>query len=187
MRALWRILLAAGVMMAFGATFALGFDESGVDFKNQDLTTAYVALDNAGEGLTVLVAGTKIDGYVGTMDVEDMINDFDHDDFTTGAIASKDIVKVWGEQPWSPVAFPGLVALKGTASFRTMVQVKHNQPVAAVTEAYLTRLADLGYTITEEPVTSNITAYTLANGQETLRMIVARSGGDTTVTLTHLL
>ena len=181
MRSWSRILLAVGLMMAVGVTLALGFDESGIDFANEDLTTAYVALGHTGEGLTVLLSDTKGAGYVGTMDVEDKINDFDNDDFASG-----DIVKYLGNPPWAPRAYPGLVELKHASTFYSMVHVRQNQPVATVAEAYLTELGKLGYTVSEHPLTTNITAYTLTRGDETVRLVLARRGGDTLVTFSQM-
>ncbi|MEJ2357889.1 MAG: hypothetical protein P8Y13_07405 [Deinococcales bacterium] len=181
MRTLSRILLAVGVMMALGVTLALGFDESRIDFQNEDLETAYVALDQTGEGLTVVLSATKVAGYVGTMDVEDNINDFDEDDFDTG-----DIVKYLGQRPWSPKTFPDVVEVKHASTFYTMVRLRHDQMATTVTDAYLARLADLGYAVSEQSLTTNITVYTLTMGEDTVRMVVARRGADTLVTLSQM-
>ena len=181
MRTLSRILLAVGVVMALGVTLALGFDESGIDFANEDLATAYVALDQTGEGLTVFLSAAKGPGYVGTMDVEDMINDFDNDDFASG-----DIVQYLGQRPWSPKTFPGLVEVKHASSLYSMVRLRHNQATPVVTEAYLARLGELGYAVSEQSLTPNISVYTLTMGEDTVRMVVVRRGADTLVTLSQM-
>lgn len=180
-RTLLRILLAAGIMMALGVTLALGFDESGIDFENEDVETAYVMLGQTNEGLTVYLSAEKGAGYVATMDVEDNIADYDEDDFASG-----DIAKYLGSRPWSPKAFPGLVVLKHASSWYRTITVVHNQGMDAVTQGYLGQLAQLGYSVTEEPITSNIAAYAVSLGDENLRMVIVRRGGDTVVTLTKL-
>lgn len=181
MRSLWRVVLAVAAVMALGAALALGFDESGIDFANEDLTTAYVALDRTSEGLTVFLADAKGPGYVGTMDVEDMINDFDNDDFDTGKI-----YQYLGARPWSPTTFPTLVEVSHASSWYRWIRVQHDQGTATVTAAYLARLAELGYSIQEQSLTSNITAYTLTQGDESVRMVIARRGPDTLVTLSRM-
>ena len=181
MRSLWRILLAAATLMAFGTTLALGFDESGIDFANEDLATAYVGLNETGEGLTVFLSDTRTSSYVGTMDVEDLVNDFDNDAFDNG-----DIVKFLGARPWAPTVYPGLVQVAHASSWYRWIRVEHNQAVATVTAAYMARLGQLGYTVEEQPLTSNITAYTLTKGEENVRMVVVRRGGNTLVTLSRM-
>lgn len=181
MRTLLRIVLAAGTMMALAMTLALGFDESGIDYTNEDVETAYVMLDRTAEGLTVFLSADKATGFVATMDVEDNITDFDEDDFASGEIA-----KYLGSRPWAPRAFPGLVELMHASSWYRTVRLVHNQSFSTVTAAYTGRLAELGYTLTEEPITSNITVYTATQGDETIRTVIVRKGADTTVTLTAL-
>lgn len=180
-RTLLRVLLAAGIMMALGVTLALGFDESGIDFANEDVATAHVMLGQSNEGLTVFLAADKAAGYVASMDIEDSLNDYDEDD-----VASGDVSKFLGNRPWSPMAFPGVVELTHAATWYKTVRLVHNQSYDTVTEAYLAKLAELGYTVTAEPISSHMVAYTLSLGDETLRMVIVRKGSDTAVTLTAL-
>ena len=181
MRSLSRILLAVATMMVLGFTLALGFDESGIDFANEDLTTAYVSLGVTGEGLTLFLADTKGAGYVGTMDVEDLINDFDNDDFDSGKI-----YQYLGARPWAPTTYPGLVQVAHASTWYRWIRVQHDQPTPTVTQAYLARLGELGYTVQEQPLTNNITAYTLTQGEENVRMVVVRQGTNTLVTLSRM-
>ncbi|MEJ2287867.1 MAG: hypothetical protein P8Y02_04330 [Deinococcales bacterium] len=47
-------------------------------------------------------------------------------------------------------------------------------------------MADLGYAVSEQSLTTNITVYTLTMGEDTVRMVVARRGADTLVTLSQM-
>lgn len=182
MRAVTRILLALVTMMALAMSLALGFDESGVDYSNQGMQTLYVGLDHSEQGLQVSLSEAQSIATVGTMDVKDKLTEYEDGDFSDGSI-----VKLLGNHCWAAKAFPDMVTLKhvslNLSNNFTTIRFLHNQPTPTVAAAYLARLADLGYTVTEEAITSNITVYMAAQGNETIRMVVARRGGDTLVTL----
>lgn len=179
MRSLIRYLLAIGVVMTLGMTLALGFDESGIDFEDEDVSTAYVMLDRGAEGLTVVLSAAKATGFVATMDVEDELADYDVDDFDSATEISS--------RPWAPRAFPTVLEVKNSSTVFHTIRMIHDESMTTVMAAYLDRLAALGYEVTAEPVTSNIEAYTVTQGDETLRMVITRKGGSTTaVTLTAL-
>jgi len=180
MRSLARYLLAIGVVMTLGVTLALGFNESGIDFEEEDYSTAYVMLDRGAEGLTVVLSADKAEGFVATMDVEDELTDYDIDDFdnTTAGVATN-----W---PWAPRAFPAVFSSQNSGAVFHTIRMVHDESMPTVTAAYLDRLAALGYDVSAETVTSNIEAYTITQGDETIRMVVARKGTTTAVTLTAL-
>ena len=181
MRTLLRILLAVGTVMALGLAMALSFDESGIDFQNEDVETAYIMLDRTADGLTVFMSEVQGTGFVATMDVEDELTDYDEDDFDSG-----DINRYLGSRPWADKAFPSVVELQHASTWYRTIRLVHDQDVDTVTAAYLGRLAELGYAVSEQPITSNIAVYTVTQGDETIRMVVLRTGTNTAVTLTAL-
>ncbi|HKI56328.1 MAG TPA: hypothetical protein VKB31_04190 [Trueperaceae bacterium] len=180
MRTLAKILLALATMMALATSLALGFDESAVDYSNQDMTTLYVALHHTGQGLLVSLSEEQSPVTVGSMDVADKLTEYDNGSFTDGTIA-----QLLGNHCWAAKAFPDLVTLEHVSlnldNWFTQIRFELNQPAPTVTAAYLERLDALGYTVTEQPLTSNITVYIASQGNETIRMIVARRGDSTTL------
>ncbi len=173
MRSLTRVLLAVGTIMLLSATLALGFNESGIDYTDAGITTAYVSLSTTGHGLTVAIAPAKETGYVGTMDVENLMPDID----------SGDVPAYYGSRPWAPKAFAAVVELRNASSAVNELRVRHNQAASDVMTAYTTELTALGYTLAEDSMTSNITVFTATKGDEMVRLVFVRRGTDTLVTL----
>lgn len=173
MRSLTSILLAVGAIMALSVTLALGFDESGIDYTDAGIGTAYVSLTTTDQGLTVSIAATKVPGYVGTMDVDNLLPD----------VSNSDVPGLYGSRPWAPKAFAAVVQLSNASTTVRELRVRHNQTTPEVTMAYTTELAALGYAVVEHPMTSNIAVYTATRGDETVRLVIVRRGNDTLVTL----
>lgn len=181
-RTLVKILLALATMMSLAACLALGFDESGVDYSNQDMETLYVGLAQTDQGLLVTLSETQSVATVGKVDVKDKLTAYDDEWFSNG-----DIVKYLGNHDWAAQAFPDLVTLKHLSldplGGVTDISFTLDQDTPTVTAAYLHRLGALGYTVSEQPVTTNITVFVASHGDETIRMIIARRGSTTLVTL----
>lgn len=186
MRTLAKFLLALVAVMALAMSLALGFDESAVNYSNQDMKVLYVGLDHGPQGLLVTLSeGTTI-GTVGSMDVEDKLTDYDHDWFTDGTI-----YKHLGNVAWAKRAFPDLVSLEyvslDLSNNVTSIGFQLQEPMPTVTAAYLARLDALGFEVTEETsATPNIGIYTVSRPGEVLRMVIARQGADTFVHLAPL-
>lgn len=180
-RTLPRIVLAVAAMVGLGMALALGFEETGVDFQNPDITTVYVSLDTTPAGLSVQLASAQPEEYVGTVDVADKLNDYAAAD--SGIFTSGDIVKLLGNHCWVTKAFPGLFETAHTSTWFRMIRIKHDGALPAVQQAYMQRFSELGYTLSEHPVTSNIEVVMASRGDETIRVVFARNGANTYVTL----
>ena len=173
MRSLTRVLLMVGTITMLSATLALGFNESAIDYTDAGITTAYVSLSTTAQGLTVSLAPVKDTGYVGTMDVENLMPDID----------SSDVPAYYGSRPWAPKAFAAVVQLQNASSHVRELRVTHNQLAPEVTAAYTNELTSLGYTIAEDSMTANINVLTATKGDEMVRIVIMRRGTDTLVTL----
>jgi hypothetical protein len=173
MRSLTRVLLAVGTITMLSATLALGFNESGIDYLDPGIETAYVSLSTTGHGLTVSIAAVKETGYVGTMDVENLMPDID----------DADVPDYYGSRPWAPKAFAAVMELKRASTDVRELRVRHDQLAPEVMTAYTTELTALGYTVAEDSMTSNITVFTATKGDEMVRLVFVRRGTDTLVTL----
>lgn len=182
MRTLVRWALALGTLAVLSVSLAMTYSESGVDFTNPDITTLYVSLESGGPaGLEVALSSAPVEGYVSTIDVEDKLNDYEgiaSDIFTSG-----DIVKYLGNSNWAAAAFPDEVVLSSRSTDYGMIRFKQNQDFPTVTQAYLTKLDELGYVVSEQNVTSNITVFTATKGEERVRVVFTRGSGSTWVTL----
>lgn len=173
MRSLTRVLLAVGTMMVLGVTLALGFNESGIDYLDPGIETAYVSLSTAQHGLTVSIAAIKDTGYVGTMDVENLMPDID----------DEDVPAYYGSRPWAPKAFAAVFELSNASNSVREVRLRHDQLAPEVIAAYTNELTSLGYTLAEDSMTANITVFTATKGDEMVRLVFVRRGTDTLVTL----
>lgn len=182
MRTLLRLVLGVGVLTALGVSLAMTYSDSEVDFTNPDITTLYVSLDSSGPaGLEVLLSSAPVEGYVSTIDVSDKLNDYEA--IASDIFSSGDITKYLGNGNWAAAAFPDEVELSSRSAAYGLIRLKQNQAFPAVTDAYLSRLEALGYSLSETSVTSNITVYTAAKGDESLRLVFVRASGSTWVTL----
>jgi len=159
--------------MTLSASLALGFNESGIDHTDAGIATAYVSLSTTAYGLTVSIASAKETGHVGTMDVENLMPDID----------DGDVPAYYGSRPWSHKAFASVVELSNASTSVHGLRVRHNQAAPDVMMAYSTELTALGYTVAEHSMTSNITVFTAIKGDETVRLVFVRKGGDTLVAL----
>lgn len=183
MKTLAKYLLALAATMALATGLALGFDESGVNYSNQDMKALYVGLEQGEHGLVVTLSETQSAATVGMMDVEDKLTEYDDAWFTDGTI-----LKHLGNVAWAKRAFPDLVTLDYVSLdpsnwFKT-VRFTIHQPMTTVTAAYLARLEALGYSVTEEAsVSSNISIYTVKKVDEVLRLVIVRHGADSMVHL----
>lgn len=173
MRSLTRVLLAVGTIMVLSATLALGFNESGIDYTDAGIATAYVSLSTTDQGLTVSLNAGKETGYVGTMDVDSLMPDID----------SGDVPAYYGSRPWAPKAFASVLSMANASSMVRELSLRHNQMAPEVTTAYMMELTSLGYAVAENSMTSNIAVLTATKGDETVRLVIVRRGTDTLVTL----
>lgn len=177
-RVLVRVCVAAALVLGLGFAFALGFDESGFDFSDSGIATAYLTLSRVGGGLVVHFDDATSAGVVGTIDVDNQVAGFD----TSDPADFQQVSKVRTTMGYADV-FAGVTLQHCACDFTQMTFLHDGQALSIVEAAYTDRLQALGYTLTRSDVSSNIHTYEAVQGDETVRLVFARQGTDTQVTL----
>lgn len=177
-------VLATGLLVAsFAWAKPLEFEDSGFDYSDGGLDTAYISLAKNDEGgLEIDFSSAETEGVVATVDVEDQVQGYDTSDSTEA---------FWQE---SSLRSNDLAAntLEGVDldyrgnEFERVTLVHADQTYTDVKDAYMTALEGLGFTLTpeEQALDVSVDIYTLESAGETLRVLFVNQGADTQVTFT---
>jgi len=180
MKALLRILALATLATIVSVAMAIGFDESGFDFSDDGLDTAYVALTtNADTGLTILVSSAELPGFIATVDVGDQIPGFDTDEFS-------EVSYYRGRTDWSARLMDDVSLVQANRQVRQVSLTFADQPLDTIEGTLMARLTQLGYTVVDTGGTANIHIFVLNSGDENVRMVLYRTGPTTRLTFTAL-
>jgi len=177
-RTLVRLALAVALALGLGLAFGLGFDESGFDFSDSGIATAYISLSNVGGGLVVHFTDAAVAGAVATIDVDNEVLGFDPNDHADAMLASKVQASLGNADAFSRVSLRHC-----DCDFAQMSFTHEEQALPQVEAAYAERLVALGYELTALDGTTNIHAYQAVRGPEFVRLVFARKGAGTVVTL----
>lgn len=168
-----RYLLLGVIVCLVTTAQALGFDESRVDYTDRGTKVLYVVLERDARGLDVVLTPERVAGAVSTITVRKLVPD----------VGAEELARLYGSRPWAGTAFAEVLHLEHASTSYRQITLSYRRGAAAVTSLYLRRLRALGYTVEEEPVTGNITAYRVTQGSEALRLVVVRQGIHSRVTI----